>query len=231
MRAGEMHARDAFRPDAVVFDMDGLLVDSEPLWFEVEREFARARGGEFTEAHARACVGKGLASTLAFFSSTFGFATDAERDAREIVDAFVARARELRPKPGALALLDVASERVPVALASSSPERLIAATLGALGVSSRFDVVVSGERVARPKPAPDVFVAALDRLGVPAARAVVLEDSLAGATAGRAAGAYVVAVPEVQPPDPAFSRVADRVVSSLIEARACLDFAPGGTRP
>lgn len=204
--------------------MDGLLVDSEPLWFEIERQFAAARGGGWTQAHAAACVGKGMAATLATMHELFGFAVDLERDRTEIVDRFVARAREIAPKPGALELLREAAPRLPLALASSSPRRLVDAVLSALDLGRWFEAVVSGETVAHPKPAPDIFVVAAGQLGVPIARCAVLEDSLAGATAGRAAGAFVVAVPEGDASGRGFEAVADAVVADLVEARRLLDF-------
>ena len=111
---------------ALLFDMDGLMVDSEPLWFEVERDFARARGGDFTPEMARACIGRGLANTLAVMAQRFGFPVDAARDADDIIDR-LHRARG-RPalKPGFVELFDEARARaIPRALASSSARRLV----------------------------------------------------------------------------------------------------------
>lgn len=207
---------------ALLFDMDGLMVDSEPLWFDVEREFARARGGEFTPAMQHACIGRGLANTLRVMHDELGITVDLARDAEEIVDRFLARAGEVRLKPGCLALIDAASGVVPIAVGSSSARRLVEGVLRATGLAPRFGVVVTGDDVARPKPAPDIFLEAARRLGVAPAGCVVLEDSLAGATAGHAAGMRVIAVPEQ--PTPGMDAVADRVVTSLFEARAVLTF-------
>lgn len=214
---------------ALVLDMDGLMVDSEPLWFEVERAFARRRGGDFDEEHARLCVGKGLASTLGFMTQTFGFPTDPEADAAEIVDAFIAGTGSLVLKPGCRALLDRARGRVPLALASSSPERLIAAVVERFALAPILDAIVSGDHVAHPKPAPDVFLLAASRIQVAPRDCVVLEDSLAGATAGRAAGMRVIAVPEGDPRGRGFEQVADAIVRDLDEASALLELegAPG----
>lgn len=196
------------------------MVDSEPLWFAVERDFAAARGGDFTAAHAHACVGRGFAFTLTFMRETFGFAVDLEADIRAINDAFLARVAELRLKPGLLELLDEAQGALPMAVASSSSMRLIRGVLDRFELTARFDAVVTGESVARPKPAPDVFLRAAQEIGVAPAACAVFEDSFAGATAGRAAGMFVIAVPE-GPPD-AFHAVADRVVPDLFAARATL---------
>ena len=204
---------------AVLFDMDGLLIDSEPLWALVEADFALPRGGVFTREHATACVGRGLANTVRFMGSTFGFDVDVERDVGELVERFLARVGELALKPGAADLLDALGGRVPVALGSSSTRRLVLAALDAVGVRDRFPIVVCGDDVAHPKPAPDIFLKCAADLRVSPSECVVLEDSLAGAESGRAAGMRVLAVPEKFPWDPAYESVADTVVRDLFEAR------------
>ncbi len=208
---------------ALVFDLDGLIVDSEPLWFRVERDFARARGGDFTPELGRACVGRGMANTLRVMRDELGLAVDVERDADVIVDAFIERAGELSLKPGLAELLVEAEARgVPRAVGSSSARRLVEAVLARFGVRARFGAVVTGDCVAQPKPAPDIFVEAARRLGVAAGECVVLEDSLSGVRAGRAAGMRVIAVPEGDPAP--FGALADAVVRDLHEARARLAF-------
>jgi HAD superfamily hydrolase (TIGR01509 family) len=211
---------------AIVFDMDGLLVDSEPLWGQVEADFARARGGDFTPELARQCVGQGLANTLRVMNATFGFPVDIDRDSAEIVDRFVARAHELALKPGARELLEHAKGVVPVALGSSSSRRLVRAALEAVGLSSRFIVVVTGDDVEHPKPAPDIFARCARELRVVPGRCVVLEDSLAGVRAGRAAGMRVIAVPEGAPDGRGFEDHSDAVVGDLFEAWALLTLRP-----
>ncbi len=212
--------RPALACGALLFDMDGLMVDSEPLWFEVEREFARARGGDWTEALGRACIGQGMTHTLEVMRDRFGFEVDVVRDTAAIVDRFVERVGELELKAGFPELFAAAGERgVPRALASSSARRLVEATLGRFGLGERFEAVVTGDCVARPKPAPDIFLEAARRLGLRPEDCVVLEDSLAGVRAGRAAGMAVIAVPESAPPDE-MVRLAHAVVGDLHEARA-----------
>ncbi|MFT3766380.1 MAG: HAD family phosphatase [Minicystis sp.] len=213
-----------FSPRGLVLDMDGLMVDSEPLWFAVERAFAAARGGDFTEAHALACVGRGTAHTLRTMSELFGFPVDVARDTRAIMDAFLDRVAELQLKPGLVALLDDAVGALPIAVASSSPLRLIHAVLDRFGLRARMDAIVSGESVASPKPAPDIFLKAARDIGVEPASCAVFEDSLAGATAGRAAGMFVIAVPEHAADG--FAAVADRIVPDLFAARTALDLPP-----
>jgi beta-phosphoglucomutase-like phosphatase (HAD superfamily) len=212
---------------ALLFDMDGLMVDSEPLWFEVEREFARARGGDWTEALGTACIGMGMANTLRVMHESFGFPVDVERDASVIVELFVARVGELTLKTGFDELLaEALSKGVPRALASSSARRLVEATLARFGVRERFDAVVTGDCVAHPKPAPDIFLEAARRLGVPPDGCLVLEDSLAGVRAARAAGMRVIAVPEGAV-SAEMTALADAVVSDLHAARALLSLERG----
>lgn len=206
-----------FVPAALVLDMDGLMVDSEPLWFDVERAFAAERGGDWTIAHAHAAVGRGLATTLALMHEAFGFRVDIARDTAQIEDAFIARARDLALKPGCVELLDAAAA-MPLAVASSSPMRLIRAVLERFAITERFQAIVSGELVAHPKPAPDIFLLTAHELGVAPARCAVLEDSLAGVTAGHAAGMFVVAVPEGPPEGRGFEAVSDVIVKDLFEA-------------
>jgi len=197
------------------------MVDSEPLWFSVEQAFAAARGGAWTAAHAHACIGRGTAHTLHTMSASFGFPVDVAADTRAIMDAFLGRVGELRLKPGLLELLDAAEGALPVAVASSSPMRLIRAVLDRFALTGRVNAVVSGESVASPKPAPDIFLQAARDVRVSPEACAVFEDSLAGATAGRAAGMFVIAVPEGAAD--AFAAVADRVVPDLFAARATLE--------
>lgn len=198
------------------------MVDSEPLWFDVERSFAAARGGAFTHEIAQRCVGRGTAYTLRLMSELFGFTVDAAANTAEIMNAFVGRVGELALKPGCLELLDEAAGKVPLAVASSSPRRLIHAVLDRFGIVPRFRAIVSGEEVAHPKPAPDIFLRAAKELGVAPAECAVFEDSLAGATAGRAAGMFVVAVPEGPWEGRGFEAVAHRVEADLFAARGTI---------
>jgi len=198
------------------------MVDSEPLWFEVERAFAAARGGDWTAAHAHAAIGRGMAHTLQAMSEAFGFAVDEARDTRLIQDAFLARAADLRLKPGLLELLAAAEGAVPIAVASSSPMRLIRGVLERFALTARVNAVVSGESVPSPKPAPDIFLQAAREIRVPPERCAVMEDSLAGVAAGRAAGMFVIAVPEGGA-RAGFEAVADRIVPDLFAALAALE--------
>jgi len=213
--------RPAMSCSTLVFDMDGLMVDSEPLWLKVEQDFARSRGGDWPEDLARACVGTGIAHTLEAMGRAYGFEVDVSRDAAIIVDSFVARVGELALKKGCAELLEAARVRgMPCAVASSSARRLVEATLDRFAIRSLFATLVTGDCVARHKPWPDVFLEASRRLGVGPPACVVLEDSVPGVTAARAAGMRAIAVPEREPER--FSGLADAVVRDLHEATTLL---------
>jgi len=209
------------KPRGLIFDLDGLLVDSEPIWFEVEGGFLRELGHEWTEHDAASCMGQGTPNTLRIWRERFGVEVDIPRDTERIVDRMIARAKDMRLKAGALDTVRAGQRAgVPMAVASSSPRRLIDAVLEAKGLTTFMRAVVSGQEVPRGKPAPDVFLRAAELIGVSASECVVLEDALAGARAGVAAGARVLAVPTI--PDPAFRELATWVLDDLREAPAIL---------
>lgn len=206
---------------AILFDMDGLMVDSEPAWYDLQREFVEARGGVWSAELAHRCVGGGLVNALRVMGEAFGFPLDVDRDSASMIDEFVARVDRLALKPGCLELIDAAERHdLRRAVASSSARRLVEATLNRFGLRECFDAMVSGDCVARAKPSPDIFLEAAARLGVEPAACVVLEDSLAGVRAGRAAGMSVIAVPETAHPE--FAALAHAVVPDLHAARALL---------
>lgn len=213
-----------FKPRALVFDMDGLLVDSEPLWHEIEKDFIAARGGMWTLELALQCTGMGIGPGIKLMGETCGFDVDEERDVAEMEDRFVARVEEVSLKPGALSLLNEARGRLPVGLASSSTRRLIDTILRRFDLAGHFIATVSGREVPRAKPFPDVYLRAAQLLGVEPAACLALEDSRNGTRAARAAGMKVIAVPEGQREE--FESLADAVVGNLDEARALIEW-PG----
>jgi HAD superfamily hydrolase (TIGR01509 family) len=187
---------------AVLFDMDGLLVDSEPLWFVVEREVSERLGGQWGEADQEALIGGSLERTVSWLlaKARAGGPVTATREdvARWLVEgmARLVLARGLPLQPGAarlLAALDAAG--VPQALVTASSRAIMDAVLQVTGLS--FGVAVCGEDVRRPKPDPEPYLLAAARLEVPPAGCVVLEDSPTGISAARAAGCAVIAVPSV----------------------------------
>ena len=190
-------------PQAIVFDLDGVLVDSETVWDEVRRAVVAGRGGTWTDTATTAMQGMSTPEWSAHLR-TLGAAGDAGELAELVVGAMAERYREHVPLlPGAVGAVTALAARWPLAVASSSPRRLIPVVLDAAGVAGLFRVTVSSEEVARGKPAPDVYLAAAAALGVDPARCVAVEDSANGLRSAAAAGMTVVAVPNAHFPPPA----------------------------
>jgi HAD superfamily hydrolase (TIGR01509 family) len=193
-------ADDADLPAAVLFDMDGLLIDSEPLWTVAEREIAAELQGTFTPAIKAAILGQALPRAVPLMLD--GLATPAARaaDPQRVADQLLHRvadlfAADLPLQPGALKLLEVVrGAGIPAGLVSSSYRRLVDTALAVLG-PERFAVTVAGDEVTASKPDAAPYRAATERLGVDPARCVVLEDSAAGMASALAAGCPCVLVP------------------------------------
>ena len=200
---------------AVLFDMDGLLVDTEPLWFEIESEVMARLGGDWSPADQAKLVGGSLQTTLDYLLGKATRPVSRERLARWMLDGMVSRLNRsrVRPRPGAFDLLaEVQTAGVPYALVTSSERVIMEGVLRATGL--RFPVTVCAEDVTRIKPDPEPYLLATKLLGADPASSVVLEDSPNGVTAAEAAGCRVIAVPNVAPVPPAPGRV---IVDSLTE--------------
>lgn len=191
---------------AVLFDMDGLLVDSEPLWTVAETELAARLGGTWNDDVKAAVVGHRLDTAIPTILEWYGVppTSTAVVDAwRFLLDRMVELFdTELPLHDGALDLIDAVRDRgVATALVSSSYRVLVDAALHRLG-AHRFDVTLAGDEVTHAKPAPEPYLTACARLGVEPARAIVLEDALSGVLSAEAAGCVAVAVPFVAPIEP-----------------------------
>jgi HAD superfamily hydrolase (TIGR01509 family) len=192
---------------AVLFDMDGLLVDSEPLWTVAETELAAHLGGTWNDDVKAAVVGHRLDTAVPTILEAYGVPATpvAVDDARRFL---LDRMRQLfgadlPVHDGALDLLDALRKRdVATALVSSSYRVLVDSALLRLG-RQRFDVTIAGDEVTHAKPSPEPYLTACARLGAQAAMSVVLEDALSGVLSAEAAGCAVVAVPSVAPIEPA----------------------------
>src|SRR5215469_9645363 len=188
--------------------MDGLLVDSEPLWFEVERAVMAKLGGQWGEADQQALIGGSLDRTVSYLLAKVagpgrpGYQQASPQDvARWLLAEMTGLIRScgLTPRPGARELLaDVAAAGLPHGLVTSSVRQIKDAALAATGMS--FPLTVCAEDVRRTKPDPEPYLTATAALGLPPASCVVLEDSPNGVKAARAAGCPVVAVPSVPVP-------------------------------
>jgi HAD superfamily hydrolase (TIGR01509 family) len=200
---------------AVLFDMDGLLVDSERLWYETEVEIMAGLGGTWGPEHQESLVGGSIDSTVAHMLSLTGPVAAPEDVARGLMEGMAERLRANVPlMPGAKELLDEVREAgVPSALVSSTHRRLMEYALDGIG-RDRLTITVAGDEVAHTKPHPEPYLTAARRLGADPRRCVALEDSPNGTASATAAGCHVVAVPSVVPIPAAPGRT---VVSSLRE--------------
>ena len=201
-------------PAAVLFDMDGLLVDSEPVWTVAETELAERLGGRWTDELKAAIIGTALPDAVPRILAHLG---RADADPVQTLQWLLTRMVELFDgalplRPGALRLLDALGEaEVPLALVSSSYRVLVDAALRHLG-PERFTVTLAGDEVRHPKPHPEPYLTAAGRIGVHPARCVVFEDSWSGVRSAEAAGCLVVGVPDHVALEPGPRRV---VVRSL----------------
>ena len=207
--------------EAVVFDLDGVLVQTEELWDEVREQFARERGGRYDAEAQRAMMGMSSLEWSRFMNEELGVPEPPEQISAEVVRRMQARYRERLPLiDGAREAVERLAARWPLAVASSSNRPLIDAVLQLSGLSELFQATVSSEEVARGKPAPDVYVEAAARLDVDPARCAAIEDSHSGIRSAKAAGMRVIAIPNASfPPDEEALADADVVLRSLEELR------------
>jgi HAD superfamily hydrolase (TIGR01509 family) len=200
---------------AVVFDMDGLLLETEDLWHASESELFERHGVAFTREDQLALIGTGAEVSSRYYAERLGL--PAERGPQlfeEMIGLMHERVRrQVEARPGARELVgELRRLRVPLALASNSPRYLADDALATAGLADAFEVIVTADDVEHPKPAPDIYLLACERLGVPAPQALALEDSASGVTAAKAAGLACIAVPMFAETDVS---AADQVVDSL----------------
>lgn len=204
---------------AVVFDLDGVLVDSEPVWEEVRRSVVQDHGGRWLPDAQRRMMGMSTPEWARYLSADLAVNLPPDEVARTVVERVARRYDEHLPLlPGAADAVRRLAARWPLGLASSSPRSLVGHVLGRAGIAELFGVVVSTEELQRGKPAPDVYLAAAAALGVPADQCAAVEDSSNGLRSAAAAGALVIAVPrDSYPVDPDVLARADLVLASLDE--------------
>jgi HAD superfamily hydrolase (TIGR01509 family) len=212
---------------AVLFDMDGLLVDTEPIWLEVEHETLAALGGTWSEEHQKAIMGASMAHATAYIRGISGTDRTDDEVGHMLIGGMLDRLDGTDPQilPGAADLLTrVADAGVPFALVSASVRPIVDVVMEFLARSGlpTFPVSVAGDEVTRSKPDPMPYLRAAELLGVDITRAVVLEDSLNGVRAAWSAGATVVAVPHAVP-----VRAGERIV--VRESLVGLDVAALGS--
>jgi HAD superfamily hydrolase (TIGR01509 family) len=217
------------RPAAVIFDMDGLMLDTEPLAARAWTDAATSLGLAFDHAVTRRLVGRNFPDCVALIRAHHGdgYPVDALMTAwHGAYDAIVAR-EGISLKAGLLDLLAwLDAERIPGAVATSTRRTRARAKLEQTALAHRFAVLVGGDEIARGKPAPDVFVAAAARLGIAAAECVVLEDSEPGIRGALAAGMAPIMVPDGEVPSPEVLALAPLVLPSLTEVRLHIEQLP-----
>ena len=205
--------------EAVVFDLDGVVVDSEQVWDDVRERLARERGGRWHAGAQAAMMGMSSPEWSAYMHDEIGLRESPEEINAEVVRRMLERYRaELPLIPGATDAVRRLAREFRLAVASSSNRPLIEAVLETAGIAELFEVTVSSEEVAGGKPAPDVYLEAARRLRVDPTGAAAIEDSANGIRAAHAAGMRVIAIPNAHyPPAADALALAGAVVSSPVE--------------
>jgi HAD superfamily hydrolase (TIGR01509 family) len=205
--------------NAVVFDLDGVLIDSEPVWERVRRQVVAKYGGHWPPEAQSRLMGMSTQEWARYLSEDLGVGLPPERVASLVIDQMAASYREHLPLlPGAVAAVQRLADWWPLGLGSSAPAALIETVLVTAGLRGSFAVAMSTEQVHRGKPAPDIYLAVTERLGQAPAECVAVEDSTNGLRSAAAAGLAVIAVPRpAYPPDPAALAQSKLVLTSLAD--------------
>ncbi len=205
--------------DAVIFDLDGVLLDSEAAWVEVKREFTEESGGHWQERAQLDMLGMSSIEWSRYMHDELGVPVPPERISSEVADRLVQRYRQRLPLlPGAVEAVRSLARDWPLALATSSNRNVIDLALEKSGLTDAFAATVSSEEVDRGKPAPDVYLEAARRLNADPSACVAIEDSANGIRSAHAAEMAVIAIPNQDfPPEPDALALAALVFDSLEE--------------
>ena len=208
--------------EAVVFDLDGVLIDSEHVWAEVKEEVTRECGGRWSDRAQADMMGMSSVEWSRYMHDALGVPESPEEIDREVVRRMLERyAEELPLIDGAVDAVHRLASSFRLALASSSNREVIDAVLARAGLGELFEVTVSSEEVARGKPAPDVFLEAARRLRLAPERCAAVEDSGNGIRAAHAAGMHVIAIPNRRyPPLPEALTLANVLLATIRDLRA-----------
>jgi HAD superfamily hydrolase (TIGR01509 family) len=214
--------RTGGRIAAVIFDLDGVLVDSEAVWDDVRKQFTEENGGRWHERAQRDMMGMSSVEWSRYVRDRLGIQMEPERISQAVADRVADVYRERLPLlPGAVESVRVLAAEWPLGLASSSNRHVIDLVLELAGIADAFEAIVSSEEVRSGKPAPDVYLEAAKRLGVAPSDCAATEDSSNGLRSARTAGMVVIAVPNRDfPPDTDALELADVVLDSLKELTA-----------
>ena len=210
-------------PEAVIFDLDGVLMDSEQLWNQAKEELTRSGGGRWRDDAPRAMMGMSSTEWAQYMHDELGVPLDPREISHKVVQRMEELYRERLPVlPGALDVVRAVQKRWPLGLASSSNREIIELFLELSGLDDAFKATVSSEEVARGKPAPDVYLATAEQLGVDPRRCAAVEDSSNGIRSAATAGMAVIAVPNQHyPPEP------DALALAAVTVPAIAGVTPG----
>lgn len=210
----------------VIFDLDGVLVDSEPVWEQVRRAFVAEHGGTWQPDTQRRLMGMSTQEWAAYLSGELGVRLAPAEVARGVVDQMAARyADDLPLLPGAVEAVRRMAGEFRLGLASSSPRRLIDSVLAEAGLTGLFEVTLSTEEVTRGKPDPEVYLTVAKRMGVEPDACWAVEDSSNGLRSAAASGMRVIAIPHpAYPPDP------DALAGAELVMRELSELAPAALR-
>ena len=205
--------------EAVIFDLDGVLLDSEQLWNQAKEAFVHATGGHWRDDAPRAMIGMSSPEWSRYMHDELGVPLPPEEINRCVVARMEERYRSGLPLlPGAVETVQALAAHWPEALASSANREIIDLVLELSGLAETFAATVSSEEVARGKPAPDVYLEAARRLGVEPARSVAVEDSGNGLRSAAAAGMTTIAIPNHHyPPSPDALALAATTITTVHE--------------
>ena len=205
--------------EGVIFDMDGLLVDSEPVWDKARAELATHYGKPWTTADHHNVMGVSTAEWTSYMINHFEIALPSAEMQKLVIDQMIAMYNEQIPFfPRAVELVQSVAAQYPTGLASGSPRQLIDIVTGHSAFNGCFQVILSADEIGKGKPAPDVYLATAERMGIDPTQCACLEDSGFGILSGKTAGMFVIAVPDERfPPADEYLDQADVVLGSLAE--------------
>jgi HAD superfamily hydrolase (TIGR01509 family) len=207
--------------EAVIFDMDGLLVDSEPVWDQARKSMADEAGKDWNKNDHRAVMGASTQEWVDYMINRLDLAISPQRVVHQVIDRMAGLYRAGIPYfPGAVEAVNLAAQNYPTALASGSHRTLIDTVTADTAMQGKFQVILSADEVGAGKPSPDVYLAAADRLGIKPQNCVCLEDSGNGILAGVRAGMKVIAVP-----DPRFPPAAEKLDQAHVVLKTLSDFS------
>jgi HAD superfamily hydrolase (TIGR01509 family) len=209
---------------ALIFDMDGLMIDTEPMYWEVGRAIAREYGKTVADDTLRKMMGRERLASSTIFAQETGVPLSGEQVMHKREQMMLERFKAgIEPMPGLREILNRFRGKMKLGVATSSPRMLVQAALPAMGLAEYFDAVTAGDEIVHGKPHPEIYLTTMAKLEVTPPFCVVLEDAPAGALAGKRAGAHVIAVPSALTAQEDFSTVSDVRVSKLVEAAGIIE--------